>query len=127
MPKVMIVEDEREVVELLKFLLEKEGIETIVAFNGREALEKIGLMPSAENVVRPDLMILDIMMPEIDGYTVQTKMLENANTKSIPIAILTAKGHMQDLFGMAANVAAYIEKPFDPQALREKIKELLKK
>lgn len=127
MLKIMIVDDERDVVELLTFLLEKDGYKVIPAYNGREALEKIGLMPSAEPKVTPDLMILDIMMPEIDGYTVQNKMIENEETRSIPIVILTAKGQMRDLFGMATNVAAYIEKPFDPKILREKVHEIMAK
>jgi CheY-like chemotaxis protein len=127
MSKVMIVDDERDVVELVRFLLEKDGFEVVAALNGREALEKIGLLPSPEKPVRPDLMVLDIMMPEIDGYTVQTKMMENEETRAIPIVILTAKGQMRDLFGMASNVIAYIEKPFDPKMLREKIRELMRK
>jgi CheY-like chemotaxis protein len=125
MAKVMVVDDERDVVELLSFVLKKDGYDVIRAYNGREGLEKIGLLPSAEPPVKPDLMILDIMMPEIDGFTVQNKMAEDETTRSIPIIILTAKGQMRDLFGMARNVTAYIEKPFDPKILREKVKEVL--
>ena len=125
MPKVMVVDDERDVVELITFVLSKEKYEVIQAFNGREALEKIGLMPYSQPSVRPDLVILDIMMPEVDGYTVQSKMLEDEFTRSIPIIILTAKGQMKELFGMAANVVAYIEKPFDPKMLRDKVTEVI--
>ena len=66
-------------------------------------------------------------MPGIDGYTVQNKLLENETTRKVPVIILTAKGQMRDLFGMATNVAAYIEKPFDPKLLREKANEILGK
>ena len=125
MSKVMVVDDERDVVELITFVLLKEHYEIIKAFNGREALEKVGLMPFTEPPVKPDLMILDIMMPDIDGYTVQSKMLESEETRSIPIIILTAKGQMKELFGMASNVAAYIEKPFDPKMLRDKVTEVI--
>lgn len=127
MKTIMVVEDERDVVELLKFILEKDGYSVIPAYNGREAMELIGLLPSDKPKTRPDMMILDIMMPEIDGYTLQNKMMVNAETKSIPIVILTAKGQMRDLFGMASNVSAYIEKPFDPQLLRAKVKEIAAK
>lgn len=127
MPKIMVVDDERDVVELLTFVLGKDGHEIVPAYNGREALEKIGIMPSAGPVSKPDLMILDIMMPEIDGYTVHTKMMEHEDTRGVPIVILTAKGQMRDLFGMATNVVAYIEKPFDPRILRDKIRELMEK
>lgn len=125
--KILIVDDEKIVLELLSFLLSKDGYEVIRATNGQEALEKVGLIPSTEPAIRPDLMILDVMMPVIDGYTVQTRMMENDATRSIPIVILTAKGQMKDLFGMASNVVAYIEKPFDPVMLRTKLKELLNK
>jgi two-component system, OmpR family, alkaline phosphatase synthesis response regulator PhoP len=127
MTKIMVVDDERDVVELLTFILSKENYEVIQAYNGREAMEKIGLLPYSEPPITPDLMILDIMMPDIDGYTVQSKMLESESTRSIPIIILTAKGQMKDLFGMASNVAAYIEKPFDPKMLRDKVNEVINK
>jgi len=127
MAKVMVVDDERDVVELLSFVLKKDGYEVITAYNGREGLEKIGLLPAAQPPVKPDLIVLDIMMPEIDGFTMQNKMTENESTSSIPIIILTAKGQMRDLFGMASNVVSYIEKPFDPKILREKVKEVLNK
>jgi len=116
-PKIMIVDDEKDVVELLSFLLKKDGYEVVSAYNGREALERV----EAE---KPDLMLLDIMMPEVDGYTVYTKMAENEATRNIKIMILTAKGQMRDVFAMATNVAAYIEKPFDPKILREKVKKV---
>ena len=99
----------------------------IDAYNGNEALEKVGIIATPNIPTIPDVMILDIMMPGTDGYTVQTKMLENEATKNVPIIILTAKGQMKDLFGMASNVAAYIEKPFDPKILQEKVNEILRK
>jgi len=126
MSKVMVVDDERDVVELITFILSKEGYEVVQAFNGREALERVGLLPFDEPAIKPDLMVLDIMMPDIDGYTVQSKMLEDESTRSIPILILTAKGQMKELFGMASNVAAYVEKPFDPKMLRDKINEIVR-
>ena len=122
----MVVDDERDVVELITFILKKEGYEIVQAFNGREALERIGILPFNEPALKPDLMILDIMMPDIDGYTVQSRMMESDTARSIPIVILTAKGQMKELFGMASNVAAYIEKPFDPKLLRDKINEIVR-
>jgi len=116
--KILVVDDEKDVVELLSFLLEKDGYTVVTAANGREAMEKV---PQET----PDLILLDVMMPEMDGYTVQTQLLENPKTKDIPIIILTAKGQLKDVFSMSANVRAYIEKPFDPKALRGKIQEAL--
>ena len=116
MAKILVVDDEKDVVELLKFLLEKDGYTVATAYNGREAL-------TAANENIPDLILLDVMMPEMDGYTVQTQLLDNPKTREIPIIILTAKGQLRDVFAMSANVKAYIEKPFDPKTLRLKIQE----
>ena len=118
--KILVTDDEKDVVELLKFLLEKDGHKVITAYNGKDAL-------ALANENMPDLLLLDVMMPEMDGYTVQTKLLDNPKTKDIPIIILTAKGQLRDVFAMSANVKAYIEKPFDPKTLRSKIAESLAK
>jgi len=73
-------------------------------------------------VARPDLIILDVMMPIMDGYTLNGLLQREDMTRSIPILVLTAKGQkMRDLFEMAPNVAAYVQKPFDPKMLRELI------
>ena len=120
MARVLVVDDEKDVVELVKFLLERDGHQVLEAFNGRVALERA----FAEH---PDLIILDIMMPEMDGYTVNARLTESDSTRRIPVIILTAKGQMRDVFEMASNVAFYMEKPFDPKHLREKIQEVLAK
>jgi two-component system alkaline phosphatase synthesis response regulator PhoP len=127
MAKILVVDDERDVVELLKFLLSKDGNIVEGVSDGKQALEKIGLLPSAGEIFSPDLVVLDVMMPVIDGYTVQRRMWGNTASKDIPILILTAKGHMKDLFGASSNVVSYIEKPFDPEILRAKIRDILKK
>jgi len=119
MPKVMVVDDENDVVELIKFMLEKDGHAIVTAGNGRECLEKV-------EGEKPDLIILDIMMPEIDGYTVNTRLQEKDETRSIPVIILTAKGQMRDLFALGSNIVAFMEKPFDPKGLRDKVREILK-
>jgi two-component system alkaline phosphatase synthesis response regulator PhoP len=116
--KILVVDDEKDVVELLKFLLEKDGHLVTTAYNGREALESIAKE-------KPELVLLDVMMPEMDGYTVQTQLLNSSDTKNIPLIVLTAKGQLKDVFAMSSNVKAYMEKPFDPKALRAKIKEAL--
>lgn len=119
MAKILVVDDEKDVVELLSFLLKKDGYQVVSAHNGIEALEKV-------DSEKPDLVLLDVMMPEMDGYTVQTKLMENPATRDIPVIILTAKGQLKDVFAMSSNVAAYMAKPFDPKLLRQKIEESLK-
>ena len=124
--KVMIVDDEPEIVTLLRFVLEKEGYLVTEANNGQAALERLGVEPGAEPAAIPDLMILDIMMPIMDGYALNMRLQSHDKTRGIPILVLTAKGQkMRDLFEMAPNVAAYVQKPFDPKMLRELIAGIL--
>lgn len=126
MATIMIVDDEPEIVTLLRFVLEKEGYGVTEASNGQAALERLGMDPPKPETPLPDLLILDIMMPVMDGYTLNMKLQGNVKTKSIPILVLTAKGQkMRDLFEMAPNVAAYVQKPFDPKMLRELIAGIL--
>ena len=123
---IMVVDDEPEIVTLLRFVLEKEGYKVLEASNGKVALECLGVDPPKKGVSMPDLMILDIMMPVMDGYQLNMRLQASDITREIPILVLTAKGQkMRDLFEMAPNVAAYVQKPFDPKALRELITGIL--
>lgn len=123
---IMVVDDEPEIVTLLRFVLEKEGYTVFDANNGQVALERLGVEPGTPADRKPDLIILDIMMPVMDGYALNMRLQSNPATKGIPILVLTAKGQkMRDLFEMAPNVAAYVQKPFDPKMLRELIAGIL--
>lgn len=119
--KIMIVDDEKDILYLLRILLEKEGYEVIEAQNGKIAYQKL-----IEQNISPDLIILDVMMPEMDGYTLETKILESETLSKIPVIILTAKGQMKDLFEISRNVRAFIEKPFESKKFIEIVKEALK-
>jgi len=122
MSTILVVDDEPEIVTLLRFILEKDGHVIYEASNGQVALERLGVEPPSQTAPRPDLIILDIMMPVMDGYTLNTRLQREDKTRSIPILVLTAKGQkMRDLFEMAPNVSAYVQKPFDPRMLRELI------
>jgi len=124
MAKIMVVDDEKDVLYLLKVLMEKENFEVIEASNGLEAYNKL----TADNdPARPDVIILDIMMPEMDGYTLQAKIQEMEDLRGTPIIILTAKGQMKDLFELSSNIHAFVEKPFEPKNLIRIVKEALKK
>lgn len=127
MARLFIVDDERDVVTLLKFLLEKDGHEVQTAYDGEEALAKLGVEPPAQDGAAPvpDLIIMDVMMPVLDGYAVSSKLASCARTRGVPLIVLTGKGEMRELFDRAKNVAAYIEKPFDPHKLRELISGML--
>ena len=123
MSKVMVVDDEKDVVYLIKVLMEREKFEVIEAFNGLEAYNM--LTATDEKKVFPDAIILDIMMPEMDGYTFQSKLQEIDKLQDIPIVILTAKGQMKDLFELSSNIFAFVEKPFEPKNLIKIVKEAL--
>lgn len=124
MAKIMLVDDEKDVLYLLKVLMEKENFEVIEASNGLEAYNKL----TADNdPARPDVIILDIMMPEMDGYTLQAKIQEMEDLRKTPVIILTAKGQMKDLFELSSNIHAFVEKPFEPKNLIRIVKEALNK
>lgn len=120
MAKVMIIDDEKDLVYLLKVVLEKEGFEVIESFNGKEAYEMLSGITQKEEA--PDAILLDVMMPEMDGYTFRSKLQENEKLNDIPIIILTARGQMKDLFELSANVFAFLEKPFEPRNLVQIVK-----
>ncbi len=126
MPVIMVVDDEPDIVTLLRFALEKDGHSVSEAGNGQIALERLGLEPVKTDTTLPDLIVLDIMMPVMDGYQLNMRLQTEPRAKDIPILVLTAKGQkMRDLFEMAPNVAAYVQKPFDPKMLRELIAGIL--
>jgi len=118
--KVMIVDDEEHIVKLVKIALEMGGCEAIEALSGEDCLEKLKKQES-----RPDLILLDIMMPGISGYEVCRKIKTDAKLENIKVAMLTAKGQKGDAEeGLKCGAEDYIIKPFDPYELIEQIKEL---
>ena len=126
MGNILVVDDESEIVTLLRFLLEKEGHAVAAATNGQDALQALGLEPANPAVKLPDLMILDIMMPVMDGFTLNSRLQDFPAAKNLPVIVLTAKGQkMRDLFQSSPNVAAYVQKPFDPKMLRDLIAGIL--
>ena len=118
--KILIVEDEADLVEMMKLRLEATGYEVIAAYDGQEGLDKA----RSEN---PDLIILDLMLPKIDGYKVCRMLKFDENYKKIPILIFTARVQEGDKkMGMEVGADAYLTKPFEPKVLLEKIEELLR-
>lgn len=121
MAKILLVDDELDLVETIKMRLEVSGYEVIVANDGMEAL----------NLARsqsPDLIILDLMLPKIDGYKVCAMLKFDAKFKDIPIILFTARAGEQDRsMGEEVRADAYVLKPFDSKVLLDKIEELLKK
>lgn len=118
--KIMIVDDEPDVVDLVKLVLKSEGYDVVTAYSGKEALEKVGKE-------MPDLVLLDIMMPQMDGWEVYNHIKANPKTKDIPVAMLTAKSQSIDkMIGLhVVQVDDYITKPFGRSELLERVKKIL--
>ena len=119
--KILLVDDEFELVKMIKFRLEAGGYSVITAYNGQEALNKA-------RQEKPDLIILDLMLPKIDGYKVCRMLKFDEKYRHIPIILFTARAQETDRdMGKEVGADAYIVKPFEPQELMGKIGELLRK
>ena len=119
--KILVVDDEVDLVETIRLPLEMEGYTVRVSYNGEDALNKA----RKEN---PNLIILDIMLPKLDGYKVCRLLKFDERYKHIPILMLTAKTQEKDkTLGMGTGADEYITKPFDIDELVKKVKAYLKK
>ncbi len=118
--KVLVVDDDREMVELIQLFLTNAGYETISAFSGEEALESTFRD-------KPDLILLDIMMPKIDGWEVFRRLKNDPQTKGIPVAFITARTQNIDrMIGLSVMKAdGYITKPFSKKELLDEVKRML--
>ncbi len=118
--KILAVDDERHIVRLVQVNLERAGYQVVTAFDGREALEKV----EAEH---PDLVVLDVMMPYMDGFEVLQTLRKNQNTRDLPVIMLTAKAQDADVFrGWQSGVDCYLTKPFNPMELIAFVKRIFK-
>ncbi|MBS4540073.1 response regulator transcription factor [Clostridium sp. D2Q-11] len=119
--KILVVDDEEHIVELIKYNLESNGYEIITAFDGNEAYKK-----ALEET--PDLILLDIMLPILDGMEVCKKLKRNKDTEDIPVIMLTAKGEETDkVIGLELGADDYITKPFGIRELVARIKAVLRR
>ncbi len=120
-PTVLIVEDDPHMVNLLTIVLKKSNIQVDSAHDGKEALDFL----SRET---PSLIISDIMMPNMDGYTLRKELLKRDETKLIPFMFLSAKGNAEDIVeGMNLNADDYIPKPFDPEVLLARVNSIIRR
>ncbi|MFH0762594.1 MAG: response regulator [Candidatus Omnitrophota bacterium] len=118
--RILLVDDEAQLLEMVKMRLEANGYAVLSANDGQEAFDKA-------RREKPDLIILDLMLPKIDGYKICRMLKFDEKYKNIPIILFTAKAQETDMgLGREVGADAYITKPFDPPALLAKIKELLK-
>ena len=117
--KILVVDYEIYIVHILDFSLGMEGYEVLTALDGEQALEKA-------RSEKPDLIVLDIMMPKLDGYETCKMLKAEAGTKDIPVILLSAKGRNVDQkIGFEVGADDYITKPFSPRKLVERINAIL--
>jgi DNA-binding response OmpR family regulator len=118
--KILLIEDEPNVSELVKYRLEESDYEVDIAEDGYSALNKV-------RTFNPDLIILDLMLPKIDGYTVCRLLKFNDQFRHIPVIMFTARTNPDDeRRGMECGADAYVPKPFEPKILLDRIKGLIK-
>ncbi len=118
--KILAVDDERHIVRLVQVNLQRAGYDVVTAFDGKEALEKI----KTEN---PDLVVLDVMMPYMDGFEVLQTLRKDPATRELPVIMLTAKAQDADVFrGWQSGVDCYLTKPFNPMELISFVRRIFK-
>jgi DNA-binding response OmpR family regulator len=119
--KILIVEDEHDILQLVKLYVEKEGFQTVSAMTGTEALRQV-------KQEKPDLVVLDLMLPEIDGIEVCKRLRSAPETAMLPIIMLTAKAEESDtVVGLELGADDYVTKPFSPKTLVARIKALFRR
>lgn len=116
--KILVVDDDKNICELLRLYLEKEGYSVILSHDGEEAIVKF-------NALNPDMVLLDIMLPSLDGWQVCREIRKKSN---VPIIMLTAKGETFDkVLGLELGADDYVVKPFDTKEVIARIKAVLRR
>lgn len=119
MMKILVVDDDKEIVQLLAIYIQNEGYEPIAAYNGKEALTKLNTTPDI------DLVILDLMMPELDGMAVIKQVRKDS---AVPILVLSAKtADMDKIKGLVTGADDYVTKPFNPLEVMARVRSLLRR
>lgn len=116
--KILIADDEQEIIDLLTCAFEGEGFQIASISHG-------GGLPLLINKELPDLIILDVLMPGLDGYSLQLQLSQEEKTRNIPVVIITALPAAKTLFDKFPQVKMFINKPFDPNDMVKKVKEIL--
>lgn len=119
--KILIIEDEEDILELIRYNLEKEGFQAVCAAEGGKGLH----LAQAET---PDLILLDLMLPEVSGHEICKRLKADSGTRDIPIIMVTAKGEESDIVkGLESGADDYITKPFSPRVLIARVKTVLRR
>ena len=119
--KILVVDDDADLVELISFNLKQAGFSVGTAYNGVDAIKKA-------RTLLPDLIVLDVMMPELDGFAVCEILRRDSTTASLPIMMLTAlSSELGRLAGLGSGATDFVTKPFSPRLLVQRIEALLQK
>lgn len=129
MAKILIVEDVPEMVDLLLYILQADGHTVKVAGDGLMAMQLMGMeveeaVPFDQQFI-PDLLVLDVMMPKVDGYTLLSRMQQFEHTCKIPTVIITVKTSLRETLQSIPNVVDFFSKPIDSQSFRKRVREIL--
>lgn len=120
-PRILVVDDEEDLLELVRYNLRKDGYEVECVGTGEDALKAARRQP-------PDLIVLDLMLPTVDGLEVCRRLKGEAKTRDIPVVMLTAKGEESDMVaGLERGADDYIAKPFSPKVLSARVRALLRR
>ena len=118
--KILVADDEEDVKIIMQLYLESKGYEIVTSYDGLDTLDKV-------KTEKPDLILLDVMMPVIDGFEVCKKLKDSPDTASIPIVMVSAASHAESKQrGLDAGAVEYIVKPFEPDHLVEVVRKILK-
>jgi two-component system alkaline phosphatase synthesis response regulator PhoP len=116
--KILVVDDEKHIVRLVEVNLQRAGYEVVTAYDGVQALEVV-------KREKPDMIVLDVMMPRMNGFEVLKNLKASPETQEIPVIMLTAKAQDQDIFkGWQSGVDSYLTKPFNPMELLTFVKRI---
>lgn len=116
--KILVCDDERHIVRLIQVNLERHGYQVVTAYDGKEGLEKV-------KSEKPDMVVLDVMMPYMDGFEVLKNIRRDPDTEALPVIMLTAKAQDKDVFeGYHYGADMYLTKPFNPMELISFVKRI---
>lgn len=118
MARILLIEDEKVIVDIMKMLLEYGNHEVLIAVDG-----ETGLMMARRE--QPDLILLDIALPKMDGITLNNALLQNDRTRRIPVIVVTTQSSKSNSLESAENVKLYLQKPFDMMTLLDNIRKVL--
>jgi two-component system, OmpR family, alkaline phosphatase synthesis response regulator PhoP len=119
--KIVVIEDEADILEVIAYNLKREGYDVVTSTSGEDGLEKI-------ERTKPNLVVLDLMLPEIDGIELCRKLKSDPVTQAIPVIMVTAKGEESDVvLGLGVGADDYVTKPFSPRELTARVKSVLRR